>query len=266
MAGLVFGRIYRGDSHFSRNFPQIRGGSLQPQTRHLHRASPRSGCVGIETAGMDESFISKLVKPDKPELLVSMGDLLSMAAIGVESGTVDIDEANVIQNMLNLHSKTVVQAMTHRGMVCALPGTMPIEEAHVHVDAMAHSRLLIYRNSLDDILGIVYRREMFSAAADDLHKLCLQDLVHPVDFIRDITPLDKALKLFLEHNRAQRIFMVVDEHGGTDGIIALEDLFEEILGQEIDDESTDVSQKKVVTQRRREKIMSQILGTSGKGD
>jgi CBS domain containing-hemolysin-like protein len=205
---------------------------------------------------------AKLVKPDSPEPVVSASDLLSMAAVGVESGTVDIEEANVIQNMLNLDSKTVVNAMTHRSMVTALPANMPVEEAHVHSDAMVHGRVLVYGSDLDDILGIVYRRELFSAAADDLHQTRLKDLMHPVDFVRDITPLDDALKLFLEQDRAQRIFVVVDEHGGTDGIITLEDILEEILGKEIDGEFTEVSEKKAVTLRRRKKIMGQILETT----
>jgi CBS domain containing-hemolysin-like protein len=209
---------------------------------------------------------AKLVKPETPEPVVSTGDLLGMAAVGVEAGTVDIEEANVIQNMLKLDSKTVVQAMTHRSMVSSLPAKLPVKEAYVHSDAITHSRILIYGNDLDDVLGIVYRRELFSAAADDLHELQLKDLMHPVDFIRDSTPLDQALKLFLEHNRAQRIFVVVDEHGGTDGIITLEDILEEILGKEIDDEFTDVSAKKNITQQRRLKIMAQILGMGGKGN
>lgn len=209
---------------------------------------------------------AKLVKPETPEPVVSTSDLLGMAAVGVEAGTLDIEEASVIQNMLNLDSKTVMQAMIHRSMVSALPNSMRVKDAHGQTDAMAHSRILIYGKDLDDILGIVYRRELFSAAADDLHELQLRALIHRVDFIRDITPLDQALKLFLEHNRAQRIFVVVDEHGGTDGIITLEDILEEILGKEIDDEFTDISEKKNITQQRRLKIMAQILGTDGKGN
>jgi CBS domain containing-hemolysin-like protein len=209
---------------------------------------------------------AKLVKPDTPAPAVSTGELLSMAAVGVQSGTVDIEEANVIQNMLNLDSKSVEQAMTHRGLVGALPASMTVADAHVHNDAMSHSRILIYGKDLDDILGIVYRRELFSAAADDLHEVPLKDLVTPVDFIRATTPLDEALKLFLQHDRAQRIFIAVDEHGGTDGVITLEDILEEILGKEIDEEFTEFSEKKHITEQRRRKIMSKILETGDEED
>lgn len=209
---------------------------------------------------------TKLVKPDTPEPIVSAVDLLSMADEGVESGIVNIDEANVIQNMLELDSKNVLQAMTHRGMISALPSHLSVLEAHAHPEAMIHGRMLIYESNLDNILGVVYRRDLFTAAAEDRHQAQLKDLMHPVDFIRDTTPLDEALKLFLEQDRAQRLFVVVDEHGGTDGIITLEDILEEILGKEIEDEYVDVSAKIEATNKRRQQIMTQLLEAKEVGD
>jgi CBS domain containing-hemolysin-like protein len=199
------------------------------------------------------SFITRLVAPSEAPEHISEDDLIGLARRGIREGVIEEDEGLVIQNILSLGDKQVSDVMTPRTVVFALEGELTVEEAWKDKGLLPHSRIPIYDGTLDEIVGILHRHALFAAAAEDRMAVRLEELMKPVHFILETTPLDKTLEMFLE--KKQHIFVVVGEFGGVSGVITLEDVLEEILGREIVDEFDRVTDMRELAQRRREKVI-----------
>lgn len=169
---------------------------------------------------------------------VSEADIIAQARIGVEQGSLLPEEARWIQNVLSLNEKTAHDLMTPRTVVYMMPEEMPLSQITPNSDHWAHSRLPVYRdNQRDKVIGVVYRREVFDALATkprgELDGMTISDLMVGVEFIPETLRANQVLQRFLQGRH--HLFIVTNEHGGLEGVITLEDVIEEILGQEIID-------------------------------
>lgn len=193
---------------------------------------------------------TRLVAKEQKEQNISDEELISLARLGRRSGTLDATEAGVIQNILSLKTKTAAQIMTPRTVVFSLQDDMAIEEARNQAGIWSHSRIPVYHEAFEDIVGIVLRRDILAAHANNRGKETLLKIMRPVHFVAESHTLDRILKAFLE--RRQHLFMVIDEYGGLAGVLTLEDVLEEILGTEIIDESDQVADMRELARRRRQ--------------
>ena len=180
---------------------------------------------------------------------VSGEDITSLAKLGARTGGIDADEARVIQNILSLKTKTAREVMTPRTVVFALAETMTVGEARGESGTWAHSRIPVYAEDFEDVVGIVMRRDILAALAQDREQVQLTTLMRPVHFVVESSALDQILDTFLEQR--QHLFIVIDEYGGLAGILTLEDVLEEILGKEIVDELDQVEDMRELARRRR---------------
>ena len=184
---------------------------------------------------------------------ISQEELIVMARLSLRKGEIDSSEMQVIQNILSLEDKTVKEVMTPRTVVFALGAKKTVKEAQSREEILTHSRIPVFFENSEDIEGIVYRRDVLYAVAKDETELKLEKLMKPVHFVLEKDRLDKVLKLFLD--RAEHLFIVIDEFGGLAGVITLEDVLEEILGREIVDEFDQVTDMRELAQRRRQKVI-----------
>ncbi len=168
---------------------------------------------------------TQLIPRPEAQATVSEEELLVMAKIGLQAGSIDEDEAAVIHNILGLERKTARQIMTPRTVLFALQAEATVEQARAERGVVAHTRIPIYAQSVDDIVGVVHRREILGAAAEGRLGQTMEQLMRPAQFVINTTPLDRLLRQFLE--RKQHLFVVLDEYGGTAGIVTLEDVLEE---------------------------------------
>lgn len=165
----------------------------------------------------------------------------------------DEDEAPVepmerllLNNVLNLRDLTIVDVMVPRADIVSVDTETSIDDLIARFKTENHSRLPVYRNSLDDCIGMVHIRDVlgvsFGSTAED-GAFRLSDIVRPVIFV---APSMRVLDLLLEM-RVKRTHMalVVDEYGGIDGLLTIEDLVEEIVG-EIQDEHDDEPEPQMV--------------------
>lgn len=169
---------------------------------------------------------------------VSEAHIIAQARLGVEQGTLLPEEGVWVQNVLALNEKTAHDLMTPRTVVYVLPAEMKLSEVSAHSEHWAHSRLPVCRdNQPDRVMGIVYRRDVFDALAtrseEELASMTIADITVDVDFIPETLRANQVLQRFLTGR--QHMFIVTNEHGGLEGVITLEDVIEEILGQEIVD-------------------------------
>jgi CBS domain containing-hemolysin-like protein len=202
------------------------------------------------------SWITRWIGPNGAIVGISAEEIQAMAKMGRRTGTIRGVEETVIKNILALREVRSRDIMTPRTVVFSLPKHMSLEEVRAASPLWPwpHSRVPVYEGEVDNIVGLVQRREILAALADARQGVRLDDLKRPVHIVPDTLTADRLLQDFVE--RREHLFVVVDEYGGVAGVVTLEDVFEEILGQEIVDESdlTDDLQR-VAEQRRR-----QILG------
>lgn len=161
-------------------------------------------------------------------------ELRQLIDISRRSGHLEEDEQKLISNVFDFSGAEVREAMIPRTAVDALPVTAGIEEAKKAFRSLGYSRLPVYRERIDDIVGILFRRDLEpyleQPQADGFD---LEKLLHPPQFIPATARLGAALRNM--QSTRTHLSIVVDEHGGMEGIVTLEDLLEEIVG-EINDE------------------------------
>ena len=177
------------------------------------------------------SLFNRLITPKDGGPTVSRAEIEVLAEIGRREGTLDEHEWRVMSNVMRLEDVTIGEVMTPRIDVVAIPSSATVRDAmNVMLDD-GHLRLPIYENDLDHIGGILVARDLWRA--DRKGETGIGPLIRPVQF----APEGKKVEDLIPELRRQRAKMavVVDEFGGTAGIVTLEDLLEEIVG-EIQDE------------------------------
>ena len=177
------------------------------------------------------SVFNRLIAPKEGSPTVSRAEIEVLAEIGRREGTLDEDEWRVMSNVMRLEEVTIGEVMTPRIDVVAIPSTASVRNG---MDVMlddGHLRLPVYEDDLDHIVGILVARDLWRA--DRKGETRIEPLIRPVQF----APEGKKVEDLIPELRRQRAKMavVVDEFGGTAGIVTLEDLLEEIVG-EIQDE------------------------------
>ncbi|MDP7254928.1 MAG: hemolysin family protein [Planctomycetota bacterium] len=186
---------------------------------------------------------------------VSEQEVIVMARLGQKSGNIRDDEAQVIENILVLESKTARDIMTPRSVIVALNLNISVEEARHQPGVLEHSRIPVFDKDTDDIVGFVHRRDILAEAAEDNADTTVEALMNPIEFATDATNLDILLRKAVDER--QHIFIIIDEWGGMAGLVTLEDLLEEILGEEIVDEFDKVIDMRELAHLRRQKLLAQ---------
>ena len=194
-----------------------------------------------------------LVWKGHAEQRVSDEDLLLMVRLGVRSGDFKPLEASVIRNVLALETKTARDVLTPRTVVFALGAKTTTQEAVGNRELERYSRVPVFDEDPEDVVGIAHRVDILTAVAQDRFVVKMEELMRPIHFVVDTAPLDQLLRTFLE--RHQHMVAVIDEFGGFSGIVTLEDVLEELIGREIVDEFDQVTDLRAYAHRRREEIL-----------
>ncbi|TAG33574.1 MAG: HlyC/CorC family transporter [Verrucomicrobia bacterium] len=154
-----------------------------------------------------------------------------LAERGARHGTLSQSESNIITNALRLDQVRVNSIMTPRNVVTALRQSATITEIFRESPNVSFGRMPVYGRNLDDIVGIVRRRDLLKAKANDQDNDTIAKFIHEAHFVPATVTAAEALRLFLQYH--QRLLIVVDEYGSTAGVISMEDVMETLLGSEI---------------------------------
>jgi len=194
---------------------------------------------------------------------VSEDELLVMARLGLKAGSLDANEAGVIENILSLESKVVDDIMTPRTVIFSLRAGLTVGEVRDQTHLLDHSRMPVFGEDTEDIVGMVMRREVLTAMVEGRLEATLESMMRPVDFVAESVSLDRVLRTFLE--RRQHLLMVIDEFGGLSGLVTLEDVLEEVLGQEIVDEFDPATDMRELAHDRRRRTAAARESRRGSG-
>jgi CBS domain containing-hemolysin-like protein len=178
------------------------------------------------------SWFNRLISPrGERQPKVSRAELEVLAEIGRKEGTIDEEEWQVVTNVINLDRIRVSEVMTPRTRIVAVPLEEGLEGAKHLFLAQGHSRLPVYGESLDDIVGVVLARDAWRAREEGVTDL--RQIMRDARFVPEGKPVEDMIREMREER--VNLAIVVDEYGGTAGLVTLEDLIEEIVG-EIQDE------------------------------
>jgi CBS domain containing-hemolysin-like protein len=178
--------------------------------------------------------ISGLMIPQGKRTRFCREEMMASVRIGTKEGVLRERESRVIHNMLHLRNIRVKDILTPRSVVMALSKHQSIAQAVDVHSTIRFSRIPVYNKDLDDIIGIVSRYRMLQSLSDGKGSQELLSLVMSIHAIPETKSVASALDAFIQ--RKEHIFLVVDEYGGTAGILTLEDAIETLLGVEIVDE------------------------------
>lgn len=169
----------------------------------------------------------------------TVDELRQIINLSHSSGTLEADEQRLLHRIFEFSDSEVQDVMIPRSAVTTLPATANLEETLAQFNSCGYSRIPVFQDQLDNIIGIIVRRDLEPYLSSGYNaEFNLAALIHQPRFIPANAQLSSALRQ-MQSSRNHMVF-VVDEYGGFEGIITLEDLLEEIVG-EIDDEFDDVS-------------------------
>ena len=188
------------------------------------------------------------------ESKASRAELLAMAEISEDEGSIDEQEGDIIENLIKLDDILVEEVMTPKSVVFALSKDQTVGEVVEQHSPIVFSRIPVYENELDQIIGLVNRYTLVNKQAEDQFHIKMSDLMKPIHTVSEKESISDVLDKFVK--RRQQIFMVSDEFGTTTGLITLEDAIETLLGVEIVDEHDHVvDMRKLAAAKMREKSL-----------
>ena len=192
-------------------------------------------CIGVLLYGMKnnkKTFDGILGNDD-----VTEEEIISMVREGHEQGTILASEAELIHNVFEFDDKEVKDIMTHRKNIVSLDGNMSFIDAIEFIIDTGKSRFPVYENDVDSIIGVLHIKDAFTFfEKNEVYRSSIKDidgLIRPVDFIPETVNINDLFKKM--RSKKSHLAMVVDEYGQISGLIAMEDILEELVGN-IEDE------------------------------
>lgn len=191
--------------------------------------------------------LTKFISRGKNVHIFSRDEFVAMSRVGEQTGQIYDNESRVIRNLFRFGSMKARDIMTPRMVVSALPEDTTVLEATEYIAKTPFSRIPVYKTGIDDITGFVIRVEVLLKKASGGHHEKLKSLKRDILAVHETASLSILMERLLKDR--QHIAIVIDEFGGTRGLVTLEDLVETLLGVEIVDEMDSVEDMRVLARK-----------------
>ena len=183
------------------------------------------------------TWATRVVSGGRPDVArqtqIGTQELKLIVERGGEEGILEAEEEQMISAVIELGQRRVHEVMVPRTDIQTLEATATLEEVIDTIVSEGHSRIPVYRKSIDEIIGILYAKDLLPLLKGDNQGLDLRKMLRPPLFVPESMSIDDLLHML--QRRKVHIAIVLDEYGGTAGMVTIEDLIEEIVG-EIQDE------------------------------
>ena len=196
-------------------------------------------------------FITKFMKKDKGKSVLSRADFTAMTEIGEKEGLFKKSESRIIQNLLAFNSIHAKDVMTPRTVMINAPEAMSIQEFYNENKNLRFSRIPLYRDNNDEVTGYFLKDHLLSALVENRGDQHLSTIKREIIAIKENFPIPQLFENFTE--KREHIALVVDEFGGTAGIVTMEDVIETLLGLEIVDEFDNTDDMQALARKKWEK-------------
>lgn len=159
---------------------------------------------------------------------VTEADIVSMVREGTESGAVEEDQAEMIEQVFRLSDRPVRSIMTPRSDIVALPASATLSEAAELFDTTRFSRLPVYEADLDNAIGTLNAKDLVRFAGRTVESFNLRDMLLPAQFVPESSRSDDVLDMLRQSGT--HLALVIDEYGAISGLVTMEDVLEELVG------------------------------------
>ncbi len=198
-----------------------------------------------------QSISRLLAAPGKTETL-TRSEFVAATLLGRQTGSLDAREYQTVRNLVMLSEIKLAEILTPRTVLMALPEAQTLGEVMADARPLRYARMPVYGASLDDVTGYVTRFELTEAYRAGELDAPLSQFKRPIQSVPEQGSVSSALDLMLQHR--EHILLVVDEYGGLEGIVTLEDAIETLLGIEIVDETDATTDLQALARRRARRI------------
>ena len=193
------------------------------------------------------------IDPNEKDEVVSEEDIVTMLDAGADEGGLDEDDVEYIKNVFKLDNLTAADVMTQRSSIVAIPDDISEKELIKIIKEEGYSRIPVYTENLDKIVGVLYAREYLLNHTNPKYKL--ENAMFSPKYVPETMHLDALLKEMQDtHNH---IAIVVNEYGVTSGVVSMEDIIEELVG-EIWDEQDEAIEPIVETEENHYHVLSSV--------
>ncbi len=180
---------------------------------------------------------------ENEEEVVTEEDIRDMIDAGEEDGTIEEQEKEMINNVFEFNDRVVSEVMKHRTEVLAMEINSDMDEVLKVLDEYKYSRVPIYEENIDNIKGVLYVKDLFKYIRTN-KKIKVKDMLRKAYFVSESKPINEVFREF-QTNKVQ-LAVVVDEYGGTAGIITMEDIIEELVGNILDEYDEEEIEYKII--------------------
>ncbi|ARU49087.1 Magnesium and cobalt efflux protein CorC [Sulfurospirillum diekertiae] len=208
--------------------------------------------ITIPFTWLSSHLTNYISKNKKHHSNFSRDEIMAVVAMGEKEGSILSKESDLIENLLKLKNIKAKDIMTPRSVVFALPATTTIEDAIEDDRMYIHSRIPVFGETLDDVVGIAFNQRILEESVEDHDKTTLADIAHEVHMVSEYLPVPNLIDQFIK--RKTHLFVVFDSYGQTAGVVTLEDAIETLLGVEIVDEMDEVEDMQLFAKDRSKKI------------
>jgi len=185
------------------------------------------------------AIITRMISRDYKEQTTSREEIAALASIGTDEGLFTDKENRIIQNILRLKNIRVTEILTPRVVMVSADENLPLKEFYRNKDYLKFSRIPVYSGNPENITGYVFRQQVFENLAEDRHDISLKVLRREIMVFPDSIVLFALWEKLLE--KKEHLALIVDEYGGVEGIVTMEDVIETLLGLEIIDKKDTVT-------------------------
>jgi magnesium and cobalt exporter, CNNM family len=221
---LIFGEIT--PKTLANRYPEQFALTVSPAIWHLSRfLAPVAGFFGAITSGLLRLF---RIPVDGGSVAVTDEDIRALAALGVLEGEIEGVEHEIIDALLDLADRPVREAMTPRIDLVTLQEPVTMEQVRKAVAATGHSRYPVIDGDVDDLLGLLYVKDLLPREVDP-NSAEIRGLLRRPHFIPETTSILATLTDMRQRRYA--VACIVDEHGGVEGIVTAKDLVAELVGE-----------------------------------
>jgi len=194
------------------------------------------------------AYITRIISNNRDEQTTSREEIAALASIGTDEGLFSDKENKIIQNILKLKNIKVTEIMTPRVVVAVADENLPLQDFLKNKEYLNFSRIPVFSGNDENITGYVFRQQVFEKLAEDKHDLKLKKIKREILAFPHNMVLFSLWEKLLE--RKEHIALIVDEYGGLDGIVTMEDVIETLLGLEIvDEKDTIIDMQKYARER-----------------
>lgn len=179
-------------------------------------------------------FITRIISKNRESQRMSIEEVVALVHLGTKEGVLKESESNIINNLIRLKTIKVRAIMTPRTVVVSAPEELSLDDFIKQKEHLHYSRIPVYSGNIDNVTGFILNSDVLEQLANGSIDQELKDLKRPIVFFYEnfsIPQLFEELLLKKEH-----IALIINEHGGTEGLATMEDIIETMLGLEIVDE------------------------------